>query len=91
MINTNFKQGMFKKYDNLVIVDRLYPNDWTIVFIRENYGVARDINAITFYRNGEKTVKMMKMDTQVVDMFYDVYKIVKEYTKWLMNNIYHNF
>ena len=81
MINTNFKQGMFKKYDNLVIIERLYPNDWTIVFICENYGIARYIDAVTFYRNGEETVKMMKMDTQFVDMFYDVYKIVKEYTK----------
>ena len=79
MLNTTFVQGTFKKYDNLVIIDPLNPNDWAIVFIRENYGVARDIDVVTFYRNGKETVKMMKMDTQYTDIFYNVYKIIKEY------------
>ena len=48
MIDTTFVQGTFKKYDNLVIVNPINPNDWIIVFIRENYGVARDIDIVTF-------------------------------------------
>lgn len=79
MINYDFKQGTFKKYDNLVIIDPLSPNDWMIVFIRENYGVARDIGVVVFYRNGKETVKMVKMDTQYADIFYNVYKITREY------------
>lgn len=79
MINYDFKQGTFKKYDNLVIIDPLSPNDWMIVFIRENYGVDRDIGVVVFYRNGKETVKMVKMDTQYADIFYNVYKITREY------------
>ena len=79
MINASYKQGTFKKWDDIVVIDPLYPNNWKVISILDNYGTHRDINSIILYKSGEEYAKTIKMDTQYVDMFFDVYKIVKEY------------
>lgn len=79
MINTDFKQGTFKKGDDLVLIDSCGGNYWAIVSLLENYGANRDIDALFLYKSGKESPKQIHMDTQFVDMFYNVYKIVKEY------------
>ena len=79
MINTNYRQGRFKKYDELIIIDPCNRNDWKIVWLGENYGITRDINVVVFYDFGEKCTKVRKIDTNFIDIFFHVYKIVREY------------
>lgn len=79
MINTNFTQGAFKRGDELVIIDPCNQNNWGIVHLRENYGITRDIDVIYLYDSVWSREGMREMDTQFVDMFLDVYKIVKEF------------
>ena len=79
MINTNFRQGVFKKYDELVIIDPYDPSDWKIVFLCENYGVNRDIKVISYQNIREYKVEVTTIDTNFIDLFYKVYKIIKEY------------
>lgn len=79
MINTDFKQGTFKKGDDLVLIDSCGGNYWAIVSLLENYGANRDIDALFLYKSGKESPKQIHMDTQFVDMFYNVYKIIKEY------------
>lgn len=79
MINTNFRQGAFKKYDELVIIDPYDPSDWKIVFLCENYGVNRDIKVISYQNIREYKVEVTTIDTNFIDLFYKVYKIIKEY------------
>lgn len=79
MINYNFKQGIFKKGDDLILIDDCDTNFWLIVSLLENYGTNRDIGTLILYKSGKKSPKEIHMDTQFVDTFYDVYKIVREY------------
>lgn len=81
MIDYNFKQGTFKKGDDLVLIDACCTNSWFIVSLFENYGTNRDIDTLILYKSGKEYPKAIHMDTQFVDTFYDVYKIVREYTK----------
>lgn len=79
MINTDFKQGMFKKYDELIIIDPCNIDNWKIVFVCENYGITRDIKVISYGRSIGSNVEVKTMDTQFIDTFFNVYKIIKEY------------
>ena len=79
MINTDFKQGTFKKGDDLVLIDSCGGNYWAIVSLLENYGPNRDIETTFLYKSGKEFARVINMDTQFVDTFYNVYKIVKEY------------
>ena len=79
MINTDFKQGMFKKYDELIIIDPCNTDNWKIVFICENYGITRDVKVISFRCGIGRDVEVTTMDTQFIDTFFKVYKIIKEY------------
>lgn len=82
MINTNFRQGTFKKWDDLVIIDPCNTNAWRIVTLLDNYGKYEDINVIILYKSGEEYMKTTKMDTQFIDIFYHVYKIVREFCQY---------
>lgn len=79
MINYDFKQGTFKKGDDLVLVDPCNSKYLVIVSLLESYGTNRDIDSLFLYKSGKECVKPIRMDTQFVDTFYDVYKIIKEY------------
>ena len=79
MINTNFIQGAFKRGDELVIIDLCNQNNWGIVHLLDNYGITRDINVIYLYDSVWSCEGKGEMDTQFIDMFFDVYKIVREY------------
>lgn len=79
MINTNFKQGFFLRHDELVIIDPCNKNNWGIVHLCESYGITRDIKVIYIYDSVWGRSKGREMDTQFIDTFFDVYKIVKEY------------
>lgn len=79
MINASYKQGTFKKGDDLVLIDACGGNYWIIVSLLENYGTNRDIGTIVLYKSGKEYTKAIHMDTQFVDIFYDVYKITREY------------
>lgn len=79
MINTVFKQGMFKKYDELIIVDPCNTDNWEIVFLCENYGVNRDIKVVSYQDTRGYKLEVTTIDTNFVDTFYNVYKIIKEY------------
>ena len=79
MINYDFKQGTFKKGVDLVLIDPLGSKYWAIVSLLESYGTNRDIETTFLYKSGKECVRVIKMDTQYVDMFYNVYKIIKEY------------
>lgn len=60
MINTNFRQGTFKKWDDLVIIDPCNTNAWRIVTLLDNYGKYEDINVIILYKSGEEYMKTTK-------------------------------
>ena len=79
MINTNFRQGMFKKYDELIIIDPCNSNNWKIVLLCENYGITRDVKVITFYEDGCCSTKVKTIDTHFRDIFFDIYKIIERY------------
>lgn len=79
MINYDFKQGEFKKGDDLVLIDSRDINFWVIVSLLKNYGTNRDINTLILYKSGKECIKPIHMDTQFVDTFFNVYKIIKEY------------
>ena len=79
MINTNYRQGRFKKYDELIIIDPCNRNDWKIVWLCESYGITGDIKAVSFYNGRRFFTEVIEIDTQFIDMFFDVYKIVREY------------
>ena len=79
MINTNFIQGAFKRGDELVIIDPCNQNNWGIVLLLDNYGITRDINVIYLYDSVWSYEGKREMDTQFVDMFLGVYKIVREF------------
>ena len=79
MINTDFRQGAFKNFDELVIIDPCDPSDWKIVFLCENYGENRDIKVISYQNIREYNVEVTTIDTNFIDIFYNVYKIIKEY------------
>lgn len=79
MINTNYRQGRFKKYDELIIIDPCNQSDWKIVWLCESYGITRDIKAVSFYNGRRFCTEVIEIDTQFIDIFFDVYKIVREY------------
>ena len=79
MINTNYRQGRFKKYDELIIIDPCNRNDWKIVWLCESYGITKDIKAVSFYNGRGYCTEVIEIDTNFIDIFFHVYKIVREY------------
>lgn len=77
MDKLDFIRENFKKGSDALIVDRFNPKHWIIGTIRENNEVYLDIEGIIFWSSGEKSVRTIKIE--ISNIFYDVYKIAKEY------------